>query len=176
MTQAEIELNIVDAVAGCAPEIGTWLWALEDTRRRTKQSLDGLLPEIVDWVRPHGGNSIGTLLHHIAAIEIDWLYADVLEREFPPEVNALFPYDVRDDRGRLTQVLGLSLEEHVRRLDETRAVFLASFREMPLFEFRRVRHHAAYDVTPEWVIHHLSQHEAEHRGQIAELRALRLLD
>jgi uncharacterized damage-inducible protein DinB len=27
-----------------------------------------------------------------------------------------------------------------------------------------------YDVTPEWVVHHLMQHEAEHRGQIGELR------
>jgi uncharacterized damage-inducible protein DinB len=28
-----------------------------------------------------------------------------------------------------------------------------------------------YDVTPEWVLHHLMQHEAEHRSQIGALRA-----
>jgi len=36
---------------------------------------------------------------------------------------------------------------------------------MSLSEFRRVRHLDDYDVTPEWVIHHLLQHEAGHRGQ-----------
>jgi uncharacterized damage-inducible protein DinB len=29
---------------------------------------------------------------------------------------------------------------------------------------------ADYETTPEWVLHHLMQHEAEHRGQIGELR------
>jgi uncharacterized damage-inducible protein DinB len=28
-----------------------------------------------------------------------------------------------------------------------------------------------YDVTPEWVLHHLMQHEAEHRSQIGAPRA-----
>jgi uncharacterized damage-inducible protein DinB len=37
--------------------------------------------------------------------------------------------------------------------------------------FRRVRRLSDCDVTPEWVIHHLMQHEAEHRGEIAALRA-----
>jgi hypothetical protein len=27
-----------------------------------------------------------------------------------------------------------------------------------------------YDVTPEWVLHPLLQHEAEHRGQISDMR------
>jgi len=196
----------INALPGYDPEIGRWLWALEDTRRRTKRSLEGLQQMVIDWPHPltpspevelhtsgegesdspllttavsssgegsgvRPGNSIGTLLYHIAAIEIDWLYADVLEgKSWPPEVEALFPYDVRDEQGRLIAVPGLSLEDHVRRLDAVRSIFLASFRGMSIDEFRRVRHFADYDVTPEWVIHHLMQHEAEHRGQIGELR------
>ena len=51
-----------------------------------------------------------------------------------------------------------------------RESLVAVLRDMPLDEFRRVRRLEAYDVTPEWVVHHLLQHEAEHRGQIALLR------
>jgi uncharacterized damage-inducible protein DinB len=40
-------------------------------------------------------------------------------------------------------------------------------------EFRRPRKVEDYTVTPEWVIHHLIQHEAEHRGQIGEIRKYR---
>jgi uncharacterized damage-inducible protein DinB len=29
-----------------------------------------------------------------------------------------------------------------------------------------------YEVSPEWVLHHLSQHEAEHRGEIGSAIAL----
>ena len=43
---------------------------------------------------------------------------------------------------------------------------------MSLEEFHRPRKLDQYNVTPEWVIHHLIQHEAEHRGQIGELRKI----
>jgi hypothetical protein len=36
--------------------------------------------------------------------------------------------------------------------------------------FRRARSFPDYDVTPEWVVHHLCQHEAEHRSEIAALQ------
>ncbi len=35
----------------------------------------------------------------------------------------------------------------------------------------RPRRLPGYDVTPCWVLHHLMQHEAEHRAEIARLRA-----
>jgi len=197
--------NIVEALPGCEPEIGRWLWALEDTRRRTKRSLDGLTQAVIDWPHPltpspevelhtsgdgeshspllttavsssgegsgvRPGNSIGTLLYHLAAIEIDWLYADVLQKPWPPELEMQFPFDVRDEQGHLIAVRGLSLDAHLRRLDAVRSILLDAFRGMSLDEFRRAWRTQGYDVTPEWVIHHLMQHEAEHRGQIGEIR------
>jgi len=42
---------------------------------------------------------------------------------------------------------------------------------MNIHDFRRVRRLPDYDVTPEWVLHHLTQHEAEHRSEIGALRA-----
>ena len=197
--------NVIMALPGFEPEIGRWLWALEDTRRRTKRSLEGLTQAVIDWphpltsspeverrtsgaggsdspllttaVSPSGvgpgvrpGNSIGTLLYHLAAIEIDWLYSDVLQSQWPPELEALFPLDVRDEQGHLSAVRGLSLGEHLHRLDAVRSILLDTFRGMTLHEFRRARRVNDHDVTPEWVIHHLMQHETEHRGQTGEIR------
>ena len=178
--------NVIMALPGFEPEIGRWLWALEDTRRRTKSSLDGLTQAVIDWPHPltrslglrtsgegpgvRPGNSIGTLLYHLAAIEIDWLYSDVLQSQWPPELEALFPFDVRDEQGHLIAVRGLSLDGHLHRLDAVRSILLDTFRGMTLHEFRRARRVNDRDVTPEWVIHHLMQHEAEHRGQIGEIR------
>jgi uncharacterized damage-inducible protein DinB len=111
------------------------------------------------------------VLYHIAAIEVAWLYVEVVEQEFPPEVDALFPVDVRDAQGRLSQIQGLSLEQLLSLLETVRGLLLDVYQQMDLVEFRRIRSLADYDVTPEWVLHHLMQHEAEHRSQIGELRA-----
>lgn len=38
-------------------------------------------------------------------------------------------------------------------------------------ELHRVRALPYYDVTLAWVLHHLAQHEAEHRGEIGSILA-----
>lgn len=160
----------VDPLAGCIPEAAYPLWMLEETRRRTKGVLKNIGSAVLDWAPPHGGNSIGTLLYHIAEIEMDWLHVEVLERGLSPEARALLPFEAEDGQGRLTPILDVGLEDHLRRLDATRAIFLAAFRGMTVEELRRPRSFERYDCTPEWVVCHLVQHESEHRGQIAQLR------
>jgi uncharacterized damage-inducible protein DinB len=163
---------VVDASLSDAPEVGRWIWALQDTRRRTLEQLEGLTQTVVDWAPPDGGSTIGTVLYHLALIEADWLYSEVLELPYPPEALALFPYADRDAQGQLLAVGGIELGQHLARLDTVRQWLLATFQPMSLAEFRRVRTLPQYEVTPEWVLHHLMQHEAEHRGQIGTIRAL----
>src|SRR5436190_11788329 len=98
--------RLMGELAAREPEIGRWLWCLEEARGRTFQRLEGIGPSLVDWVAPEGGNSIGSILYHIAAIEADYLYADLLEQPFPQTVVELFPYEVREENGRLTPVHG----------------------------------------------------------------------
>jgi uncharacterized damage-inducible protein DinB len=171
MDAQEKKRLVVDAHLSEEPEIGRWLWALQDTRKRTLRELGGLSPAMIDWHPPGGESSIGTVLYHIAGIEADWLYVEVLEQPMPPEVVALFPHAIRDEQGHLTRVQGSSLEQHLGRLESVRGLLLDAYQRMELSEFRRARSLADYDVTPEWVLHHLMQHEAEHRSQIGALRA-----
>lgn len=155
------------------PTIGRWLWALEDTRRETKMELANIDQSVLDWTPSQAENSIGTLLYHIGLIELDWLYVEALENApWPQELKELFPIEDRDDQQVLTVVRNVSLAEHLQRLDILREHLLASFREMSLEEFHRPRTFPDYAVTPEWVLHHLIQHEVEHRGHIQMLRSL----
>ena len=163
--------NIVDTHLSKEPAIGQWLWALQDTRQRTMEELDGVSLAMIDWLPPDNESSIGTVLYHMADIEADWLYVEVLEQPLPTAVATLFPYATRDAQGRLTQVQGISRADHLKRLETVRGLLLDVFQQMDLAEFRRVRSLPDYDVTPEWVLHHLMQHEAEHRSQIGALRA-----
>jgi uncharacterized damage-inducible protein DinB len=164
-----LEMNVSD---DRSLDIESWLWALGDARRRTLEALEGMDAAIVD--RPAGphGETIGMLLYHIAAIEADWLFADILQRAFPDEIAALLPHDVHDDAGRLSGAAGQSLDEHLARLAAVRSHLHLALTDLPDREWRRTRQMDGYTVTPEWVLHHLLQHEAEHRGQIGYLRTL----
>jgi uncharacterized damage-inducible protein DinB len=162
---------MIEALPGYEPLIGRALWRLENARRRTRRALDGIHPDAIDWQPPASGNSIGTLLYHIAAIELDWLAVDIMENNIDKSIWAQFPHDVRDANNRLTVVTGVSLDEHYKRLDAVRSLLLDCFRSMSVVDFQRTRSMPDYDVTPEWALHHLAQHEAEHRGEIATVRA-----
>ncbi|MFO7536562.1 MAG: DinB family protein [Chloroflexota bacterium] len=172
MDSPEKQLLAVDPYSSQEPEIGRWLWAVQDARRRTLRDVGelNLTQALLDWLPGGVENSIGTTLYHLADIEADWLYVEVLEQPLPPELAALFPYPTRDDEGLLTQAQGFTLAEHLNRLEKVRQILLDVYRQMDLAEFRRVRSLPQYDVTPEWVLHHLLQHEAEHRGSLGALK------
>ena len=50
MDSPEREYLIVDTHLSEEPEIGRWLWALQDTRQRTMRELGGLSPAMIDWL------------------------------------------------------------------------------------------------------------------------------
>src|SRR6266542_1280882 len=106
------ERLVLEPYAAENPEVGRWLSALEDSRRRTIRSTEGITPEDIDRTPPDGANSIGTLLYHVAAIEADWLFTEILEGT-EPWPKDLFPFDVREQGGRLTPVKGISLRHHL---------------------------------------------------------------
>jgi uncharacterized damage-inducible protein DinB len=150
---------------GYAEPVGIWLSALQDARKRTLRALKNIEPQWLDLAPEAGGESIGTILYHIAAIEASWFYEEALQAPFPPEIDTLFPHDVRDDDGRLTPVTD-SLENHLKRLESVREKLLDGFSKISSAEFAAARHLSDYDVSPVYVLHHLMQHEAEHRSQI----------
>jgi uncharacterized damage-inducible protein DinB len=152
---------------GYPPEIGAALWQLGDARNRTLN----LLREMpADYIDHHvGGNSIGTILYHMALIETDWLFAEILEESYPVDIQALLPLDHRDQAGDLTLLRGETLDQHLARLNTIRRTLLDRMRGLTAGDFQRPRSFPQYDVSPAWVLHHLAQHEAEHRGEIGAI-------
>jgi hypothetical protein len=152
------------------PELGRWLAALEDGRRDTLRELERVAPEMVDWYPDAPLNSIGSLLYHIALIEADWVVNEILELGDDPELSRLLPWPDRDADGHLTRVDGQPLAAHLERLAGVRAFVLERLRPMTNDDFHRVRQLEPYDVAPDWAVHHIIQHEAEHRSHVAWLR------
>jgi hypothetical protein len=160
---------VLDPIAS-DPEVGRWLSALEDGRRDTLRELDGVTPSMVDR-RPDGPlDNIGTILYHVGLIEADWVAADILGLDEPADLGTLLPWPDRTPDGKLTVVTGVSLEDHVARLAGIRSWVLDRLATMTADDFHHVRAMPDYDVSPDWAIHHILQHEAEHRAHIAWIR------
>lgn len=173
---SDLDRLLIEPLADCQPEIGRLLWQLNDVRQRVLKWVAKINPEQLDWNSPdHTLNSIGSLLYHIVAVELDWLYTEVLQQEWTSEVQVLFPFEMRDANGRLTEVRGVSLDDHLARLNTVRGWVLNAFLPMSLEEFRRPRQMPNYHVTPEWVIYHLLQHESEHFGEMQTVYTLATL-
>jgi uncharacterized damage-inducible protein DinB len=173
MTEPSRDTRILTPTTALSPEIGGWLAALHECRERTIRACVDINAAKLDRAGPGGNNSIGSLLYHIAAIELDWLYSDILEHDFPTDLRQWFPLDVRGPDGTLAVVTGNTVQHHLARLWYVREKLEQTLATMTPEEFDRTRKLESYDVTPRWVVHHLLQHEAEHRGQIISLRRAR---
>jgi hypothetical protein len=175
-----MEQRVISPVSAESEDLGRWLWAMEDTRARTLKVLDGVTPDELDWTGPGVENSIGSLLYYIALIEADYLCDDILGMdEYFPDLMVLFPVGDRDEAGRLSVMASVPIGEHLARLAEVRRRFIpeVSGFDRARLGRDRVLPDYGYVISPEWTLHHLMQHEAEHRGQIAAIRSLyRVID
>ncbi len=173
MTDTQRNQLIVTPLESTHPEIGRALWMLESARRRTDAVLNTLDAASLDWQPDWSEHSVGTLLYHIALVEADWLYVEVqgnpYDQPYPGALGELFPYPMRTANA-LTPVRGIGLEAHRARLAAMRAMLLDFYRTMSVEDFRQMRAMPEADVSPEWVLYHLSEHEDEHRAEIAMLR------
>ncbi len=164
--------NIIEPLADFPRPIGADLWRMQDSRSRTLEAIQDWPKEALYWQGEGIQNSLCTLLYHIAIIEMDWLYEEVLQQEWVSEIIALFPYPARDSQGNLYPIREGSLQDRLAVLEKTRSHFLEQFKAISLDDYYRVRKLPDYDVTPEWVLYHLVQHEDEHRGEIHTIRTL----
>jgi len=131
------------------------------------------------WIgRDRTGRRTRSLLYHIAKVELGWLYGDLKGlTDLTPAVKPDFPFpSTESDRTHLTRVLGIPLAEHVARLEHSRDVFLQEFQGISSDEWRRLRRPPDFakvrdEVTPEWAVFHLVEHETGHAFQISSLKA-----
>ena len=129
----------LEPLPGYPVTIGRDLWRLEDARARTLSAVQGLTQAHLDTEPEGSGNTVGTLLYHLAAVEADWLYVEVLQENFPEDILTLFPVDVRDDAGRLTPVPGVALTTYLERFAFVRERLLERFTDITMTDYHRLR-------------------------------------
>ncbi len=99
MVLLERRALLVSTLPGYDEEIGRWLWCLEDVRRTLIIGIDWNQPKYTRFEKSMKRQTIGSMLYHIALIEADWLYEEVLVTEWDSEISALFPVGCRAEDG-----------------------------------------------------------------------------
>lgn len=120
----------------------------------------------MDWSPEENSSSIGMILYAIAANEGNYLYVGMLQQSPPQEIERLFE---RDPEKVFNFVRGQTLAQHYRRLEWIRTELEQAYCAMSFEVFQKGRLGKDVYCSPEWVIHHLCQFEAERRAEISIL-------
>ena len=152
--------------------LGLLLAQLEEGRARTLRVLRQVPPERLHWCSPQFPNSVAAHLAHLGVIELDWLHCDLLGREIPAEDLEGCPIaDVRGPDGRLDPAAGSTLDGLMAWLERCRNRLLDECRTLGESGLDQLVDGLEGSATPEWILTHLVQHEAEHRGVLRRMIA-----
>lgn len=163
-------------------EAARFVWQLDDQRAHLTEDTRGLAPAELEWQPAPGQNTIGMLLAHIAFAEVHLTQvgllgepaghvADVIgiteaDEGLPlpagaPASSALAgrPLEYFDDLLRRSREYSRSVARRLTDADLAGIVIRPPRPDGTVREFDRA-----------WVLYHLVEHEAGHRGQINLLR------
>ena len=160
---------------GFSREVGLCFAALEDIRGVLVRGVEDLSTETLARRAYAGANTIGTLLVHVAEAELFWVQEVVRGEVLSAAQRQDYRFDVFGKPG------APAVEPHDfgyfrKRLDEVRAVTRSTL--LPsgdeVLESRRTwedsRTGEKREFTVRWILHHLLEHEAHHRGQVFLLK------
>ena len=162
-------------VEGLAPGLGFSLSAMEEVRGQLREAVQGMTDENVARRAVPGAHSIGALVLHIGEAEWWWMKCIIQGHEPTDEDNAKPYWDVLEDpdkfaSGNYSADFCLDTIDAIRA--ETRA-FLASLNDDDLENvYSYTRGEKTIEASLRWILHHLVDHEAQHKGQILMLKRL----
>jgi uncharacterized damage-inducible protein DinB len=145
---------------------------LQATTRKWRQELGKVRDHQIGWRISPQGHSIGTILLHMADVEAFWVEQFVLgiERD-PAELRELLSEETEQYAGRWPDPPLRPLDWFYEWQDRVRERTLEAVTRFGPSEVG-VEREGLPSLTPRWVLHHVSHHEAYHAGQLVMLKSL----
>jgi uncharacterized damage-inducible protein DinB len=163
---------------GLATGIGFYLSGMEEVRNQLKVAVKTVPDDLIGKPAFLGAHSIGGLVLHIGEAEWFWMQMVVSGHELTDEDKNAPYWDVLDDLERVARTsytAEFCLQEIEKIRNQTRDV-LFSYNDKDLeriISFTRKGEATEYNLR--WILHHLIDHEAQHKGQIFMLKRLMAL-
>lgn len=168
--------RVLEPVEGLAPGIGFYLSGMDYLRRQLREVVEELSDEDCNRPACAGALPMGALVMHIGEAEWWWIHCILGGREATEEERAQPYWDVVFEPGvdtgdKYTARFCLEQIDLVR--DQTRRA-LAAYTDEDLDTLRtHTNAERILEFTLRWLLHHLVDHEAQHKGQIMMLKRLR---
>ncbi|HEX6730946.1 MAG TPA: DinB family protein [Pyrinomonadaceae bacterium] len=160
---------------GLSTGIGYYMSGMEEVRSQLIEAVKNIPNDLIGKPAFLGAHSIGGLVLHIGEAEWFWMQMVVSGHKLTEEDRAAACWDILDEidrvssRGFSTEFCLLEIEK-IR--NQTRDV-LFSFNDSDLeriISFERRGKTTEHSLR--WILHHLIDHESQHKGQILMLKRL----
>ena len=167
--------RVLTSHPGVATNIGYYLSGMEEVRGQLSTAVKTVPDELIGKPAFLGAHSIGGLVLHIGEAEWFWMQMVVSGHKLTDEDREAACWDILDDLERVAQrgyTAEFCLSEIEKIRNQTRDV-LFSYNDKDLeriITFERKGRTTEYNLR--YILHHLIDHEAQHKGQIFMLKRL----
>jgi len=160
---------------GLSTGIGYYLSGMEEVRSQVVRAVKDISDNLIGKPAFLGAHSIGGLVLHIGEAEWFWMKMVVSGHKLTEEDRKAAYWDILDDVERVTRngyTTAFCLQEAEKIRNQTRDV-LFGFNDSDLdriISFERGGKTTEHSLR--WILHHLIDHEAQHKGQILMLKRM----
>lgn len=153
------------------PQIALLTWMLEDIRKKTLKGVEHLTKEQLFLPPIEGEYPIGSYLMHLGEVDISWLELLSGQKQ-PEELKRKSYYNVWFDPfpSPNPPKEPLEIKEYSEVIEQTRKNFLdyvSSLKDANLEEtITSQDDRGEFTQSKKWIIYHILEHEAHHRGQM----------
>jgi uncharacterized damage-inducible protein DinB len=171
----ELKRLALPPVSGVSSGIGYSLAAMEEVRGQLREAVKEMSDEEIAHRAVPDSHSIGALVLHIGEAEWWWINC-IIQGHKPTDDDRRKPYwDVLEDpegfsARNYSAAFCLDTIDAIR--EETRQ-FLSTLNDEALENvYSHTRGERRIEASLRWILHHLVDHEAQHKGQILMLKRL----
>ena len=163
-------LYLIGDIAGFTPQVARLVSMMNYVRHTTRSAVKDLTMRELDYLNNSTGNSIGSLLLHIAAAEVGYQAATFYNRQLNEDEKHEWESVLALDEKARQEIKGYDLDYYLNKLEQVRVKTIAELAnrddvwldDQTSFGENRINNYF------KWF--HVFTHEVNHRGQINMLR------
>jgi len=165
----------LNSIPGFSSEIGFYLSGMEEVRDQLREAVEGMSDDHIRRPAISDAHAIGALVLHIGEAEWYWMQCVVSGHKVTDEIRCAPYWDVLEDPKGFSNK-SYSAEcclNEIKKIREQTRTTLSAFKDDDLERiFSIERRRETHERSLRWVLHHLIDHEAQHKGQILMLNRL----
>ena len=171
----KLRRHTLSPVENFSPGVGLALAAMEEVRGQLHEIVSGMSDEEIARRAVPGAHAVGALVLHIGEAEWWWMNCIVRGHELTDGDRAQVYWDVLEDPEAFA-AKNYSARFCLDTIDSIRAetrAFLAALDDGALENiYGHTRGGRRTEASLRWILHHLADHEAQHKGQILMLKRM----